>query len=55
MANEITVPLLPCASINDMLAFYNAPGFETTYHQNKPNTTLGLLFPSCSDDLFVER
>jgi len=37
MANEITIPLLPCVSINDTLAFYNALGFATTYQQAKPN------------------
>ncbi|WP_202970593.1 hypothetical protein [Saccharothrix sp. ALI-22-I] len=31
------IPLLPCASIDEMLAFYSALGFERTYRQTKPN------------------
>jgi catechol 2,3-dioxygenase-like lactoylglutathione lyase family enzyme len=38
MANEITIPALPCASINDTLAFYVALGFDITYQQTRPNT-----------------
>jgi len=38
MANEITVPCLPCRSINDTLDFYVTLGFEITYQQAKPNT-----------------
>lgn len=38
MANEITIPILPCQSINDTLIFYQALGFEVTYQQAKPNT-----------------
>ncbi|WP_432992861.1 bleomycin resistance protein [Dactylosporangium sp. CA-233914] len=37
MANERTVPLLPCASIDEMLEFYGALGFEVTYRQSRPN------------------
>ncbi|KKK05206.1 hypothetical protein [Micromonospora sp. HK10] len=37
MANEVTVPLLPCASIDDIVAFYEVLGFRTTYQQRKPN------------------
>lgn len=36
------VPLLPCASIEDMLAFYTALGFESTYRQAKPNPYLAM-------------
>lgn len=35
--NEITIPLLPCASIDDMVEFYTALGFELTYRQARPN------------------
>lgn len=38
MANEITIPILPCRSINDTLEFYVALGFEITYQQTRPNT-----------------
>lgn len=37
MADEITIPILPCRSINDILEFYRALGFEVTYQQTKPN------------------
>jgi hypothetical protein len=37
MANEVTVPLLPCASIDDIVVFYEVLGFHTTYKQRKPN------------------
>ena len=37
MTTEITVPILPCRSINEMLEFYRALGFEVTYQQAKPN------------------
>lgn len=38
MANEITIPLLPCAAIDETLQFYVALGFEITYQQQRPNT-----------------
>lgn len=37
MANEITIPALPCRSIDETLAFYVALGFEITYQQTRPN------------------
>lgn len=37
MANEIMIPILPCRSIDDMLTFYRALGFEVTYQQERPN------------------
>ena len=37
MTNEVTVPLLPCASIDDIETFYGVLGFRTTYKQRKPN------------------
>ncbi|MFI5911767.1 VOC family protein [Dactylosporangium sp. NPDC051541] len=42
MANEVTVPLLPCASIDDIEAFYGVLGFRTTYKQRKPNPCVGV-------------
>ncbi|MEW2427468.1 VOC family protein [Micromonospora sp. NPDC047644] len=42
MTNEVTVPLLPCASIDDIVAFYEVLGFHTTYQQRKPNPCVGL-------------
>jgi hypothetical protein len=35
---ETTIPILPCASIDDVLDFYRALGFEVTYTQQRPNT-----------------
>jgi len=42
MTNEVTVPLLPCASIDDIVTFYGALGFSTTYNQRKPNPYVAL-------------
>ena len=36
------IPLLPCASIDEMLTFYSALGFERTYRQTKPNPYLAM-------------
>jgi len=33
----IAIPVLPCGSIDQQLAFYQALGFEVTYRQAKPN------------------
>lgn len=38
MANEITIPALPCRSIKETLEFYVALGFEITYQQERPST-----------------
>ncbi len=37
MANETMIPCLPCGSIDEVLAFYVAMGFEITYQQTRPN------------------
>jgi catechol 2,3-dioxygenase-like lactoylglutathione lyase family enzyme len=37
MANEMTIPALPCRSIDETLEFYVALGFEITYKQQRPN------------------
>jgi len=42
MANEVTVPLLPCRSIDDIARFYLALGFRSEYRQTKPNPYLAL-------------
>ena len=36
MAGEMTTPLLPCASIEEIIGFYEALGFRTTYRQRRP-------------------
>ncbi|MER5622009.1 glyoxalase [Streptosporangium sp. NPDC002544] len=40
--NETTVPLMPCVSVENTLAFYEALGFEATYKQSKPYVYLAL-------------
>ncbi|MEV4702234.1 VOC family protein [Actinoplanes sp. NPDC049316] len=42
MTNEVTVPLLPCASIDDIENFYVVLGFSTTYKQRRPNPCVGM-------------
>jgi len=37
MARELTIPLLPCGSIDDITAFYEILGFAVTYRQSRPN------------------
>ncbi|MFJ3876936.1 glyoxalase [Streptomyces sp. NPDC090077] len=41
-ANETTVPVLPCASVEETLAFYQALGFKATYRQTRPYVYLAL-------------
>ncbi|MFI6518116.1 glyoxalase [Spirillospora sp. NPDC050679] len=40
--NETTVPLMPCASVEETLEFYEALGFEAIYKQSKPYVYLAL-------------
>lgn len=42
MAGEITVPLLPCRSIDEMAEFYTMLGFTRTYYQTRPNPYVSL-------------
>jgi catechol 2,3-dioxygenase-like lactoylglutathione lyase family enzyme len=42
MANEITVPLLPCRDIDEIVEFYRMLGFTRTYHQTLPNPYVAL-------------
>jgi catechol 2,3-dioxygenase-like lactoylglutathione lyase family enzyme len=42
VANELTVPALPCRSIDEVEAFYAALGFARTYRQVRPNPYLAL-------------
>jgi catechol 2,3-dioxygenase-like lactoylglutathione lyase family enzyme len=41
-ANETTVPVLPCADVEETLAFYQALGFKVTYKQTRPYLYLAL-------------
>jgi hypothetical protein len=42
MANEITVPLLPCRSSDEIVEFYGMLGFSQTYYQTLPNPYVAL-------------
>ncbi|GLZ31119.1 hypothetical protein Lesp02_33070 [Lentzea sp. NBRC 105346] len=42
MANEVTVPLLPCPDIDEITDFYRALGFTPTYRQSRPNPYVAL-------------
>ena len=42
MANEITVPLLPCRDIDEIVEFYGMLGFTRTYYQALPNPYVAL-------------
>ncbi|MFD6159310.1 VOC family protein [Nocardia sp. NPDC060256] len=37
MAGEVTTPILPCESIDEVADFYRMLGFEQTYYQTRPN------------------
>ena len=37
MANERTYPCLPCADVDESIAFYESLGFKQTYRQVRPN------------------
>jgi len=37
LPDERMIPLLPCRSIDEQLAFYESIGFEVTYRQKAPN------------------
>lgn len=37
MANELTIPILPCPDIDEIASFYEMLGFEITYRQTRPN------------------
>ena len=41
MANEITVPLLPCRDIDEIVDFYSMLGFTQTYYQAAPEPLRG--------------
>ncbi|UQA60586.1 hypothetical protein [Polyangium aurulentum] len=37
MAGEMAIPVFPCVSLPETLAFYRSLGFEVTHEQTKPN------------------
>jgi catechol 2,3-dioxygenase-like lactoylglutathione lyase family enzyme len=52
---ERTIPILPCRSIEDTLAFYGALGFEVTYRQERPNTFAVVVRGGIELQFFVLR
>ncbi len=42
MSDPRTIPLLPCADIDEIERFFAALGFRTTYRQTRPNPAIGL-------------
>lgn len=42
MANELTIPALPCPSIDEIASFYEMLGFSVTYRQTRPNPYIAL-------------
>ncbi|MFD4674469.1 hypothetical protein ACFWNN_32435 [Lentzea sp. NPDC058450] len=48
MANELTIPLLPCVDIDEMASFYEMLGFSITYRQMKPNPYVALRREDCN-------
>jgi hypothetical protein len=36
MADELTIPLLPCQGLDELLDFYRTLGFDVTYEQTSP-------------------
>lgn len=42
MPDTLTIPILPCVSLPDTLAFYRPLGFEVTHSQTRPNVYLAL-------------
>lgn len=37
VAGELTIPILPCRLLDDVLPFYEALGFQVTHRQARPN------------------
>jgi catechol 2,3-dioxygenase-like lactoylglutathione lyase family enzyme len=49
------IPLLPCRSIDDQIAFYESLGFEVTYRQKAPNVYASLQRGSIELHFFVMK
>ncbi|MFD4244010.1 glyoxalase [Streptomyces sp. NPDC058525] len=43
-ANETTVPVMPCAAVDETLEFYQALGFEVIHQQKKPYVYLAFAW-----------
>lgn len=42
--NAVTIPLLPCPSVDEITDFYRMLGFNVTYRQKRPNPYAALQF-----------
>lgn len=49
------IPLLPCSSIDDQIAFYETLGFEVTYRQKAPNVYAALQRGGIEMHFFVMK
>lgn len=54
-ARAAVIPILPCSSIDEALAFYEALGFTVTYRQTKPNTYACVKYGGIELNFFVKR
>lgn len=52
MADERTIPLLPCRSIDEIVEFYTMLGFTKTYRQTIPNPYVSLKREDLQLDFF---
>ena len=55
LASDRMIPLLPCRSIDDQIAFYQALGFEVTYRQKAPNVYASVQRGAIELHFFVLR
>ncbi|GAB2582773.1 hypothetical protein GCM10027168_14340 [Streptomyces capparidis] len=52
---EQAIPILPCPSVPEVLRFYNALGFETTFEQTRPNPFASLRYGEVDLQFFGHR
>jgi catechol 2,3-dioxygenase-like lactoylglutathione lyase family enzyme len=53
MTGERTCPVLPCADLDDALAFYSALGFTTSFQQRRPCPCAVMVLDDIAIHLFV--
>jgi hypothetical protein len=49
---SLTIPLLPCRSLDEAIPFYEALGFTRTYRQDRPYPAAGLVLDDINIHLF---
>ncbi|WP_436494670.1 hypothetical protein [Actinokineospora sp. HUAS TT18] len=52
VAHEKTIPLLPCASIDELQTFYEMLGFKKIYYQVRPNPYVSMKREDLQLDFF---